>query len=69
MLGLKLCSILVHGQEAVSDIQKTGKKISTIFDVGAHEGQSALKFREAFPLATIHCFEPVSVQYEKLATR
>src|SRR6476620_920097 len=69
LFGLKLYSIRAHGREDVSDIQKTGKEISTIFDIGANEGQSAVKFREAFPLATIHCFEPASVQYGNLVRR
>ena len=69
LFGLKLYSVRAHGRDDVSDIQKTGKEISTIFDIGSHEGQSAVKFREAFPLATIHCFEPASIQYGNLIRR
>jgi hypothetical protein len=29
-----------------------------IFDIGAHIGLAAKRFRELFPRAMIHCFEP-----------
>ena len=37
-----------------------------IFDVGAHVGLAATRFRELFPLATIHCFEPYPESFERL---
>jgi FkbM family methyltransferase len=37
-----------------------------IFDVGAHVGLAAARYRELFPLATIHCFEPFPEAFEVL---
>jgi FkbM family methyltransferase len=55
-----------HGQRDWFDIGSSGCKIKTIFDVGANIGQSAIKFRTAFPDATIHCFEPIKDTFEEL---
>lgn len=44
---------------------KKNKKI-TVFDVGANEGHSTLKFIEYFPKSNIHVFEPVEKCREKL---
>lgn len=38
----------------------------TIFDVGAHIGKKTIKFREYFPNATVFCFEPFDVSFERL---
>jgi FkbM family methyltransferase len=32
---------------------------ATIFDVGANRGEIAAKYRSLFPLAQVHCFEPI----------
>lgn len=37
-----------------------------IFDVGAHVGSVARKYRQAFPLASIYCFEPFPPSFEQL---
>ena len=37
-----------------------------IFDVGAHVGLAAARFRELFPGVKIHCFEPFPESFEKL---
>lgn len=37
-----------------------------ILDVGAHTGESALAFRQNFPQAVIHSFEPISFIFEVL---
>jgi len=37
-----------------------------IFDVGAHIGQTALRYRTLFPAALIHCFEPYPDSFEQL---
>lgn len=37
-----------------------------IFDVGAHVGLAATRFRELFPLASMHCFEPFPESFELL---
>lgn len=65
LLGIKIHK-LRHGCEDWFDIQTSGCQINTIFDVGANIGQSALKFREAFPKSSIYCFEPVSSTFRKL---
>jgi FkbM family methyltransferase len=38
-----------------------------IFDVGAHFGESALAYAEAYPAAEIHCFEPTPKSHARLA--
>jgi FkbM family methyltransferase len=42
------------------------KTVRTILDVGANVGQTATRYRKAFPGATIHCFEPFPGSYETL---
>lgn len=37
-----------------------------IFDVGAHVGSVARKYRQLFPLASIYCFEPFPPSFEQL---
>jgi FkbM family methyltransferase len=41
-------------------------KFNTIIDVGANEGQYATKILCIFPLAKVHCFEPLPEVFEKL---
>ena len=38
----------------------------TIFDVGAHRGETALRYRALFPAAVIHCFEPFAESFAAL---
>lgn len=66
LFHVKIYSIRAHGREDWFDIRKSGKTISTVFDVGANIGQSAGKFRKSFPQAEICCFEPVKHIFEKL---
>lgn len=40
--------------------------MDAIFDVGANVGQTAARFQQAFPTASIHCFELVQAALEKL---
>ena len=44
-----------------------GGPIETIFDVGAHVGETAAAFAAACPNASIHAFEPDSKNYAELA--
>ena len=37
-----------------------------IFDVGAHEGESVLRFQNIFSKSQIYSFEPQKIQYEKI---
>src|SRR5262245_13201981 len=65
-MGVRIYSVRAHAREDCYDIKKTGGQIGIIFDVGANVGQSAQKFREAFPKARICCFEPVRSVFNKL---
>src|SRR5262249_13415729 len=40
---------------------------AVVFDVGAHHGETARTYRDLFPNATIHCFEPSRESFEVLA--
>ncbi len=42
------------------------KDIKVIFDIGAGDGDYAVTFAKSFPRATITCFEPNKISYEKL---
>jgi FkbM family methyltransferase len=44
------------------------RKIQTVIDVGANEGQSARQFLEWFPECEIVCFEPVKAPFLALET-
>jgi FkbM family methyltransferase len=66
-MGVRLYSIRAHAREDWYDIRKSGSCIETIFDVGANIGQSARKFRDAFPKANIYCFEPVRDLFQELS--
>lgn len=65
-LGLRLYRVQAHGHQDWYDIRKSCCRIETIFDVGANVGQTAQRLRDAFPKATIYCFEPVRAMFEKL---
>jgi FkbM family methyltransferase len=64
---------LPWGLDAFVDIGRRAPQVrpTTIFDVGANVGQSALRFAERFPEATIWSFEPFEAAYAELeqATR
>lgn len=40
-----------------------------ILDVGANEGETALRLSDSFPSAKVHAFEPVSATFSKLQAR
>jgi FkbM family methyltransferase len=65
-LHLAIDSTRPHGRDDCIDIGRSGSSIRVIFDVGAHDGSSSLKFHDAFPSATIHAFEPVRHVFERL---
>jgi FkbM family methyltransferase len=50
------------------DVERLAKPdaIKTIFDVGAHEGQTAILLSRRFPQAKIYSFEPLSATFHKL---
>jgi FkbM family methyltransferase len=55
------------GQDALADARTIhGGDVACVLDVGAHVGQSAAEFLDAFPRARIHSFEPAPASYEEL---
>jgi FkbM family methyltransferase len=59
-LGYRLCRIDRASADPFIDMRRLCKDVGrpTIFDVGAHHGQTALRFREIFPESLILSFEP-----------
>lgn len=66
LLDVRIYSRHPHGRDDCHDIQRSGSPITTVLDVGANDGGSAIKFAAAFPAANIHSFEPVSATFERL---
>lgn len=58
-----------HGIVDTADLARSGHAIQTIVDVGANTGQSALRFRAAFPNARIISLEPVGRTFDELRDR
>ncbi len=65
---LKLRKNLPPGLDWFLDVQRIlgTDKITTIFDVGANIGQTAIPLSKEFPKAIIHCFEPIPETFEVL---
>jgi len=59
-------SFIPNGRFAELDIIRSKEAISTIFDVGANIGQTALNYINIFPKAIVYSFEPVKESYDKL---
>lgn len=59
---------LPWGLDFKEDLERSGLpvELETIFDVGAHVGQSALSFSRLFPRATIWSFEPFAEPFGEL---
>jgi FkbM family methyltransferase len=53
------------GQAWIDDVKyfKDGDELRTIFDVGANQGQTALKMIRAWPMARVFSFEPVPATF------
>lgn len=63
----RLLKRLALGRDALDDVRTIhGGDIQWVFDVGAHVGQSAAEFLDAFPRARIHSFEPSPTSYQEL---
>lgn len=63
----------MKGKKTVEDAFQLQKKLLletkgalTIFDAGAHFGNTALKYDKLFPSAAIYCFEPFRESFEKM---
>lgn len=68
-LGMEVRQPATRYQPLVALRHLAGQQpIQTIFDVGANAGQSAQKFRHAFPTAQLHCFEPYPATFAQLET-
>ena len=46
-----------------------GIEVQTIFDVGAWIGNSGVAYREHFPKATVHAFEPFPDSFEEVSKK
>ena len=44
------------------------RDVGTILDVGAYVGETAIIYRRLFPMATVHCFEPVPESFDRLSS-
>src|SRR5262245_20899324 len=67
--GIQVFGHSKHGISDTEDIARIVPKVKTILDVGANTGQSAIRFRAAFPRARIISFEPVSETFKELQRR
>lgn len=68
LFGVAIYRTLPHGVSFLSDLNRLASqvRIDRVVDVGANIGQSLVEFREWFPSAEVHCFEPGSENYEAL---
>ena len=58
-----------HGIEDVLDLSRLISPTGVLLDVGANIGQTAIRFRAAFPKARIISIEPVAETFAQLAAR
>jgi FkbM family methyltransferase len=58
-----------NGEGRVLELISKHLEVATVFDVGANIGEYAAAALAAFPVATIHAFEPVGQTYAILAPR
>ncbi len=71
LTGTHILRRLPRGVDLAADLARwlPDFKPTTVFDVGAHRGQSTERFLRWFPAAQIFAFEPVSRTYQELAHR
>jgi len=67
-IGYELRSLASHHDPFV-DQRRLVPGARTVFDLGANAGQTAQKYVELFPNATIHSFEPFTDSYTNLVRR
>jgi FkbM family methyltransferase len=67
------CGFDIHrldrfGADPSRDLRRIleGHPVTTVFDVGANDGQSAVEFAKLFPEASIHSFEPLKETFDLL---
>jgi FkbM family methyltransferase len=61
----KLRNSDIHKSEWDAQRQLLNGKADIIFDVGANRGETALRYKDIFPAAAIHAFEPFPESCEK----
>lgn len=68
LTGLYVYRTLPRGIEFFKDlsISLPEYKLETVFDVGAHIGESAYLFLKKFPEARLFCFEPATANFKRL---
>lgn len=68
LTGFHVYRNLPRGADLIADVRQglPAVAVTTVFDVGANIGQSAIEFREAFPRAKIWSFEPVASTFREL---
>ncbi|MGO9241036.1 MAG: FkbM family methyltransferase [Bryobacteraceae bacterium] len=68
LTGTHVYRTVPRGTDLFHDIRLDlpGLQVNVVFDVGAHQGQSARKYLSNFPGATIYCFEPVENTFLQL---
>ena len=67
LLGYQISKV-EFGRELWPDVKTllAKKDITTVFDVGANEGQTAVEFLRHFPRARIYSFEPAPAAFQTL---
>lgn len=63
-LGLKPIIDYAQSRRCLNGV--TELPIGTVFDIGAHVGKMARRYRKLFPQANIYCFEPLPDCYRRL---
>jgi FkbM family methyltransferase len=72
-VGFEIVSTSRIGSRAIRDaariLQLLNDGAILIFDVGANEGGTAASMLQAFPNATVYCFEPFRTTFDRLSKR
>ena len=66
--GYELRKTSTVGLEVFNDVQGIlgARTVQTLFDVGAHLGETAVEWAAKYPQAVIHSFEPCGASFEQL---
>lgn len=65
-VGLRVVSTARIGITIFNEIEQTGIKVRTVFDVGANVGNTCATYLKHFPEAQIYAFEPVEDNFQQL---
>jgi FkbM family methyltransferase len=70
MTGLSIYRRGPRGLNLYTDLASIpAPPLRTVFDVGAHRGESAVEFSRVWKGATLYCFEPAEKSFEELRAR